>query len=218
VGRGLIVLIAVALILSGFSAVRTIGVSLLASAGIVGIVVGIAAQKSLGGLVAGIQLAVTQQIRLGDTVVVGIETGTVEEIHLTFVVLRLWDLRRLIVPASTFLEQTFQNWTRVRTHLLGAVDLWVDYSTPLAPVREQLARCCHASKLWDGVTCLLQVTEASDKAMKIRLLVSSEGWENLFNLRCEIRESVLGLLQSLGGGTYLPHDRSVTLAAAVPSI
>ena len=121
VGRGVIVLVALALILSGFSAVRTIGVSLLASAGIVGIVVGIAAQKSLGSLVAGIQLAVTQQIRLGDTVVVGSETGTVEELHLSFVVLRLWDMRRLIVPASTFLEQTFQNWTRVRTQLQQAV-------------------------------------------------------------------------------------------------
>ena len=208
VWSGLVVLMALALILSGFRVVRTIGVSLLASAGILGIVVGIAAQKSIGGLVAGIQLAVTQQVRIGDTVIVDTERGTVEEIHLTFVVLRLWDLRRMIVPATHFLEQSFQNWTRVRTHLLGSVDLWVDYAAPLAPLREELARACSASNLWDGKTCLLQVTDASDKAIKIRMLVSAEGSTHLFDLRCDVREKVVALLQSLKGGLYLPHDRS----------
>jgi small-conductance mechanosensitive channel len=197
--------------LSGFHVVRTIGVSLLASAGILGIVFGIAAQKSIGGLVAGIQLAVTQQLRIGDTVIVDTERGTVEEIHLTFVVLRLWDLRRLIVPATHFLEQSFQNWTRVRTHLLGTVELWVDYAAPLAPLRAELALACKTSKLWDGKTCLLQVTDASDKALKIRMLVSAEGSGHLFDLRCEVRERVVELLQSLGGGIYLPHDRSSSL-------
>jgi small-conductance mechanosensitive channel len=217
VWTGLVVLLALATALSGFHAVRTIGMSLLASAGIVGIVAGIAAQKSLGGVVAGIQLSMTQQLRIGDTVVVDTEFGTVEEIHLTFVVLRLWDLRRLIVPATHFLEQSFQNWTRVRTHLVGSVELWVDYAAPLAPLREELARVCHASKLWDGQSCVLQVTDASDKALKLRMLVSAAGASGLFDLRCEVRERIAALLQSLDGGIYLPHDRSSNLPEAAPA-
>ncbi len=213
----LVVLLAVAGALSGFHAVRTIGVSLLASAGIVGIVVGIAAQKSLGGIMAGIQLSMTQQLRIGDTVVVDTELGTVEEIHLTFVVLRLWDLRRLIVPATHFLEQSFQNWTRVRTHLIGSVELWVDYAAPLAALREELARVCKASKLWDSQSCVLQVTDASDKALKIRMLVSAEGPSGLFDLRCEVRERLVALLRSLDGGVYLPHDRSSNLPEVAPA-
>ncbi len=211
VSSGLVVLIALALILSGFDAVRNIGVSLLASAGIASVVIGIAAQKTLGGFVAGIQLSITQPIRIGDTVVVDTEFGTVEQIHLTFVVLRLWDLRRLIVPVSKFLEQSFQNWTRVRTNLLGTAELWVDFTAPLATLREELARVCKASKLWDGQTCVLQVTGSSERSMQIRMLVSADGPGNLFDLRCEVREKVIALLQSLDAGIYLPHDRTIDL-------
>jgi small-conductance mechanosensitive channel len=215
VSSGLVVLIALALILSGFDAVRNIGVSLLASAGIASVVIGIAAQKTLGGFVAGIQLSITQPIRIGDTVVVDTEFGTVEQIHLTFVVLRLWDLRRLMVPVSKFLEQSFQNWTRVRTNLLGTAELWVDYTAPLATLREELARVCKASKLWDGQTCVLQVTGASERSMQLRMLVSADGPGNLFDLRCEVREKVIALLQSLDGGIYLPHDRTIDLPEGV---
>ena len=204
----ILVVVALALILSGFTAVRHIGLSLLASAGIVSIVIGIAAQKALSGLVAGIQLSITQQVRIGDTVVVDTEMGTVEEIHLSFVVLRLWDLRRLIVPATRLLEQPFQNWTRVRTHLLGTVELWVDYSAPLETLRDELARVCKASKRWDGRTSDLRVTDASDKALRVQMLVSAEGSGNLFELRCEVRERIVASLKSLAGGIYLPHDRS----------
>jgi small-conductance mechanosensitive channel len=218
VWTGLVVLVALALILSGFHVVRTIGVSLLASAGIVGIVFGIAAQKSLGGLVAGIQLSMTQQLRIGDTVVVDTELGVVEEMHLTFVVVRLLDLRRLIVPATHFLDQSFQNWTRVRTHLLGSVELWVDYAAPLEQLRAELLRICKANKLWDGQTCTLQVTDASDKALKVRLMISAEGSTRLFDLRCEVREQIVALLQSLSGGRYLPHDRSSNLPDAAASL
>jgi small-conductance mechanosensitive channel len=204
----LVVLLALALILSSFDAVRNIGVSLLASAGIASVVIGIAAQKTLGGMVAGIQLSIAQPVRIGDTVVIDTELGTVEQIHLTFVVLRLWDLRRLIVPASRFIDQSFQNWTRVRSHLLGTVELWVDYAAPLATLRDGLTRICKASTFWDGQTCRLQVVDSSEKSMKIRMLVSADGSGNLFDLRCEVREQLLALLQSLDGGIYLPHDRS----------
>jgi len=210
---GLVVVIALALILSGFKAVRNIGVSLLASAGIASVVIGIAAQKTLGSMVAGIQLSIAQPVRIGDTVVVDTEFGTVEQIHLTFVVLRLWDLRRMIVPASRFIDQSFQNWTRVRTHLLGTVELWVDYTAPIATLRDELVRVCKASKLWDAQTCGLQVVDASEKSMKIRMLVSADGSGSLFDLRCEVREHLIAFLQSLHGGIYLPHDRSSSLPA-----
>jgi len=196
----IVVVGAVAGILSGFHAVRNIGVSLLASAGIVSVVIGIAAQKTLGNLLAGILLSVSQQIRLGDTVVLDNEFCTVEEIRLTYVVLRTWDLRRLMVPVNKFLDQTFQNWTRVRTHLLGTVELWVDFGTPLAAPRQELARLCRESKLWDQRVCSLQVTASSDKAMKLRLLVSAENASQLFDLRCEVREKMIAFFDSLAGG------------------
>jgi len=217
----IVVVGALAAILSGFHAVRSIGVSLLASAGIASVVIGIAAQKTLGSFLAGIQLSVSQQIRLGDTVVLDKEFCTVEEIRLTYVVLKTWDLRRLVVPVNKFLDQTFQNWTRVRTHLLGTAELWVDFNTPLAAPREELTRICRESKLWDQRVCALQVTDATDKAMLLRLLVSAETSGNLFDLRCEVREKMIAFLSRLDGGVHLPFSRNANLpepnATASPS-
>ncbi len=214
----IVVVGALAAILSGFHAVRSIGVSLLASAGIASVVIGIAAQKTLGSFLAGIQLSVSQQVRLGDTIVLDKEFCTVEEIRLTYVVLRTWDLRRLVVPVNKFLDTTFQNWTRVRTHLLGTAELWVDFTTPLAAARDELARLCKESKLWDQRVCSLQVTDASDKAMLLRMLVSAENASNLFDLRCEIREKMIAFLTRLDGGVHLPLSRNadVKLAETLP--
>lgn len=212
----IIVLGAAVAVLSGFHAIRNLGVSLLASAGIASVVLGIAAQKTLGGFLAGIQLSITQPVRLGDTVVFDAEFGTVEEIRLTYVVLRLWDLRRMVVPVSKFLDNTFQNWTRVPTHLLGSADLWVDYSTPLEPLRAEFSRVCHASPLWDRDVCGLQVTEATDRAMKLRLLVSAETAGKLFDLRCEVREKMIAHLQQLEGGNHLPVTRNADVTPALP--
>jgi small-conductance mechanosensitive channel len=207
----IVVLGAAAAILSGFHAVRNIGVSLLASAGIASVVIGIAAQKTLGSFLAGIQLSVSQPMRLGDTVVVDTEFCTVEEIRLTYIVLKTWDLRRLVVPVNRFLDQSFQNWTRVRTHLLGTVELWVDYNTPLVPPRDELTRICTESKLWDKRVCRLQVTDASDKAMKLRMLVSADNAGNLFDLRCEVREKMIAFLNAYHGGIHLPFGRNANM-------
>jgi small-conductance mechanosensitive channel len=210
----LVVIGALAAILSGFHAARSVGVSLLASAGIASVVIGIAAQKTIGSFLAGILLSVSQQVRLGDTVVVETEFCTVEEIRLTYVVLKTWDLRRLVVPVNKFLDSTFQNWTRVRTHLLGTAELWVDFNTPLAPPREELARICRESKLWDQRVCSLQVTDASDKAMKLRLLVSADNAGNLFDLRCEVREKMIAFLNRLDGGIHMPFSRNANMPDA----
>ena len=210
----ILLILAFALMLSSFQAVRKLGVSLLASAGIVSVVIGLAAQKTLGNLLAGIQLSVTQPIRLGDSVVFDTEFATVEEITLTYVVIRCWDLRRLVVPVTKFLDQPFQNWTRVRTPLLGTAELWVDYSTLLGLLRDELARICRESASWDRQTCGLQVTDASDKAMKIRCLVSADGSGRLFDLRCEVREKMIAFLVALHGGIHLPFGRNANLPDA----
>jgi len=207
----LVLVAGAALILSSFSAVPNLGVSLLASAGIASVVLGLAAQKTLGGILAGFQLSITQPVRLGDSVFVEGELGTVEEIRLTYAVVRLWDLRRLVLPVSKFLDQPFQNWTRVPSPLLGSVELWADFRTPLAPLREQLASICKQSKLWDGGTCSLVVLDTSQQAMKLRALVSAADATQLFDLRCEVREQLIAFLGKLDGGVHLPFSRSEEL-------
>jgi small-conductance mechanosensitive channel len=210
----LIVVLALAAILSQFEGVRQIGVSLLASAGIAGVVVGVAAQRSLGTLFQGIQLSIAQPIRIGDLVVMENELGRVEQIHLTYVVLRLWDLRRLIVPIGRFLEQPFQNWTRVATNLRGTVELFVDYSTPVGRVREEFLKLTRAEPSWDGDICTLLVTDSNATAVKLRGLVSARNPDDLFDLRCSLREKMIAFLQRLDDGYHLPVARSLNLAAS----
>jgi small-conductance mechanosensitive channel len=202
-------LIGAAFLLMQFELVRNIGVSLLASAGIAGLVLGFAAQKSISTLLAGIQLSITQPIRIGDQVVIEGEWGTVEEIRLTYVVVRVWDLRRLIIPITQFLEKPFQNWTRTSADLLGTVTLEVDFFADVDAVRAELARILEgerAKKLWDGKLQIVSITEALDRSMTLRVLVSAASAGNLWDLRCLVREGLLKFLR--GHPEWLPTRRN----------
>ncbi|HVL72639.1 MAG TPA: mechanosensitive ion channel domain-containing protein [Beijerinckiaceae bacterium] len=176
-------------------AVRQYGVSLFASAGVAGLVVGLAARPLLSNLIAGIQIAVTQPIRLGDAVTIDNEFGSVEEIRTTYVVVRLWDGRRLVVPLSFFMEKNFQNWTLQGGSIVGSVMLFVDYTVPIGPMRERFLEVVRSSPLWDGKTAALQVFETTQAAVQLRGLVSARSPRESFELRCEVREKMVGWLQ-----------------------
>ena len=191
-----IILVTVSFILMSFAQVRQIGVSILASAGIMGIVIGFAAQKTLGNLIAGIQIAIAQPIRLDDVVIIEHEWGWVEEITLTFVVVRIWDLRRLVVPISYFLEKPFQNWTRTSADILGSVFVYTDYAIPVNEVRAELTRILTNSQYWDKKVDVLQVTEAKERVVELRALMSAADSPTAWNLRCEVREKLLVFLQN----------------------
>src|SRR5262245_30312458 len=178
-----------------FEAVRHYGVSLFASAGIAGLIAGLAARPLLSNLFAGIQIAVTQPIRIDDSVLVEGEFGRVEEITSTYVVIRLWDLRRLIVPLAYFIEKPFQNWTRESTSLVGAVSLHVDYTAPVERIREKVIEIVKASRLWDGQVVNLQVVEARESTLELRAIVSARSASDAFDLRCHVREKLVDFLQ-----------------------
>jgi small-conductance mechanosensitive channel len=190
-----IIVIAAAAMLMTFGQVRQIGVSILASAGIVGIIVGFAAQKSIGTLIAGIQIAITQPIRLDDVVIIENEWGKIEEITLTYVVVRIWDQRRLVVPITHFIEKPFQNWTRTTAELLGSVYLYADYAIPVVKVREELHRILEGSELWDRRVWSLVVTNVTDKVVELRAVMSAADSSSAWNLRCLVREKLLAFLQ-----------------------
>jgi len=190
-----IVVLAAAAMLMTFDQVRQVGVSILASAGIIGIVVGFAAQRSLGNLIAGIQIAITQPIRLDDVVVVEGEWGRIEEITLTYVVVGVWDQRRLVVPINYFIEKPFQNWTRTTAELLGTVYLYADYTIPVGRVREELHRILEASDLWDKRVWGLLVTNTTERAVELRALMSAQDSSSAWNLRCHVREKLLEFIQ-----------------------
>jgi hypothetical protein len=187
---------AVSSVLMLFNAVRHIGTSLLASAGVVGIVAGIAAQKTLANLFAGIQIALTQPMRQDDVVIVDGEWGRIEEITLSYVVVHIWDDRRLVVPLSYFIEKPFQNWTRTSAGLLGSVFVWVDYSFPVDEGRKFLEGFIEAHPLWDKRFWNLAVTDATDKTMQLRVLATSADSSQSFDLRCAIREGFIGFIQT----------------------
>lgn len=184
-----------AAVLISIPSIRSIGVSLFASAGIAGLAVGIAARPVLSNVIAGIQIAITQPIRLEDVVVVEGEWGWIEEINLTFVVVRIWDLRRLVFPISYFIEKPFQNWTRNNSDILGSVFLHMDYTVPLDEVRAEFGRALRASPHWDGKVEVVHVTDCTDKTMQIRLLMSAASSPNAWELRCAVRERLIGYLQ-----------------------
>ena len=190
-----IAIFTVASILMLFQEVRQFGTSILASAGVVGIVVGFAAQKTISNLFAGFQIAMTQPIRLDDVVIVEGEWGRVEEITLTYVVIHIWDDRRLVVPLSYFIEKPFQNWTRVSAQLLGSVIVWVDYTTPLDELRAALKTIIESNPLWDKRFWNLQVTDSTEKAMQIRVLATSADSSTGWDLRCDIREKLIAYIQ-----------------------
>jgi small-conductance mechanosensitive channel len=203
----LAIIITVAAALMTFDSVRQYGVSLIASAGAAGIVVGLAIRPLLTNLFAGIQLAITQPIRIGDAVIVENEWGWVEEITGTYVVIKIWDWRRLVVPLSYFLEKPFQNWTRQTTDLIGTVLLWVDYTVPVAPIRAKLEEIARSSKLWDGQVVNLQVVDSNERAVQLRALVSARTSPEAWDLRCEVREKLILFLQQEYPGA-LPKQRA----------
>jgi small-conductance mechanosensitive channel len=190
-----ITLFTLASILMLFKEVQRFGTSILASAGVVGIIFGFAAQKTISNLFAGFQLAMTQPIRLDDVVIVEGEWGHIEEITLTYVVVHIWDDRRLVVPLSHFIERPFQNWTRSSAEILGSVFVWVDYTLPLSQVREALKVIIETDPLWDKRFWNLQVTEASERTMQIRVLATSADSSKAWDLRCNIREKLIAYLQ-----------------------
>ncbi len=199
---GIITVIIVAICLMTFDKVRTIGVSLLTSAGIAGIILGFAAQKSIAAVLAGIQIAITQPIRLEDVVIVEGEWGRVEEITLTYVVVRIWDERRLVLPVTYFLERTFQNWTRTSSEILGTVFLYVDYSLPVDHLREYLTGILKDHPKWDGRVANIQVTNARDNGKELRVLLSSSSSSFNWDLRVEIREKLIDFINQEYPGSF----------------
>ena len=191
----IVVIVTLAVMLMTFPSIRSIGESILASAGLAALIAGFAARSTLTNFAAGIQIAFTQPIRLGDVVVVEGEWGWIEEINITYVVVRIWDLRRLVVPVSYFSEKPFQDWTRNTADLLGTVFLYTDYSLPVDAVRSELHRILESTKLWDGRVWALQVTNTTDRTMELRALMSAPDSSTAFDLRCYVREKLIFFLQ-----------------------
>jgi small-conductance mechanosensitive channel len=193
---GFIVVLTVAAALMTIGPVRQYGVTLLASAGAAGIIAGLALQPVLTNLIAGVQIAVTQPVRIDDAVIVEGEWGVVEEISGTYVVVRLWDWRRMVLPLSYFIQKPFQNWTRETSALIGTAMIYVDYAAPVDRMREKLQEIAGASKLWDGQVVNLAVTELGERTMQVRCLISARNAGDTFDLRCEVREKMVAFLKA----------------------
>jgi len=196
IGHGAVLIAGLAFVLMTFPRARELGASLLASAGVAGLVVGIAARPVFGNLVAGLQIALAQPIRIDDVLIVENEWGRVEEITSTYVVLRLWDERRLVVPLQWFIEHPFQNWTRRGAQLLGTVLVWADYTLPMDAIRAEAQRLCKEAPEWDSRVCIVQVTDANERAMQIRVLVSSADSGRNWDLRCKVREGLIEYIRT----------------------
>ncbi|UOG76538.1 mechanosensitive ion channel family protein [Hymenobacter tibetensis] len=211
----LIIFVAMALVLMSFATVRRIGTGLLTSAGIASVIVGFAAQRSIGNLLAGFQIAFTQPIRIDDVLVVEGEWGRVEEITFTYVVLRIWDERRLVLPLNYFIEKPFQNWTRTGAQLIGTVFIYTDYSLPVEEVRTELKRIVQENPLWDQRVCVLQVTDSKERTMELRALVSASNSSRAFDLRCAVREQLVAFIQDKYPAS-LPKTRTTMDAPTQP--
>ncbi|MEG3165815.1 mechanosensitive ion channel [Sphingomonas sp. PB2P19] len=195
IGTFFIIFISVCLMLLSVPGIRTIGVTLMASAGIAGLVVGAAAQPALKNVIAGIQMAFTEPIRLDDVVIVAGEWGRVEQIHLTFVVIKIWDERRLVVPVSKFLEESFQNWTRETSQLLGSVFWYLDPVADIPRFRAKLADVVTANPRWDKRFFNVQVTDMKADAIEVRALMTAKDATVAFDLRCDVREAMLAFIR-----------------------
>ncbi|MCK7550941.1 mechanosensitive ion channel family protein [Marinobacter goseongensis] len=191
----LIVIIGFGAALMTFESVQHMGASLLASAGVGGLILGFAARPVLSNLLAGMQIALTQPFRIDDVLHVQGEWCWVEEVTATYVVLRVWDLRRLVVPLQWFIENPFQNWSRNTADLLGAVFIWVDYTMPVEPLRQEFKRLLEQSNLWDGKLATVQVTDSNDQAMQVRFLMSAADSSRNWDLRCAVREGLVTFIQ-----------------------
>ena len=188
-------ILALGTMLMTFPKVRQLGTTILASAGVIGIVVGMAAQRTIGTFIAGIQIAITQPIRVDDVVIVENEWGRIEEITLTYVVVRIWDLRRLVVPITYFIEKPFQNWTRTTADILGTVYIYVDYTVGVDAIRQQLQKILNETQLWDKKVCVLQVTNTTERTMELRALVSAADASAAWTLRCYVREKLIEFIR-----------------------
>lgn len=193
----IISIIGLSIILMSFDSVRQIGTSILASAGVAGLIIGFAAQRSIANLLAGLQIAFTQPIRIDDVVIVEGEWGRIEEINMTYVVVSIWDQRRLVLPISYFIEKPFQNWTRVSADLLGSVFIYTDYTLPVDALRKELTRILEneGAALWDKRVNVVQVTDTTERTMVIRALVSAGDSSQAWELRCLVREKLVRFIQ-----------------------
>jgi len=191
----LIILIGVSILLLSFDSVRQYGVGLLTSAGIASVILGFAAQKSLANLLAGIQIAFTQPIKIDDVVIVEGEWGRIEEINLTYVVVNIWDLRRLVLPITYFVEKPFQNWTRNESNLIGSAFFHLNYHAPIPKLREKLEEILNSTPLWDGNSWALQVTDTQAQFMVVRAIMSARSSSQSFDLRCLVREELIGFIR-----------------------
>jgi len=192
----IIVIITISIILLSFESMRKIGAGLLTGVGIGGIIIGFAAQKSLGNLLAGFQIAFTQPIRIDDVLIVEGEWGKVEEITLTYVVVNIWDKRRLILPIQYFIEKPFQNWTRTTAEILGTVFIYTDFTINVSDLRQELSNLLKNNALWDGKVDVLQVTDFKHDVMEIRCLMSCRNSGDAFDLRCYVRENMINFIKS----------------------
>jgi small-conductance mechanosensitive channel len=208
IARFVVVVLTLGAVLTTFASVRSLGAGLLASTGVLGVILGFAAQKSIATVVSGIHIAIAQPVRVDDVVIVEGEWGRIEEITLTYVVVRIWDLRRLVVPISFFVEKPFQNWTRVSAEMLGTVELHLDYSVPLGELRAEFTRILEASEHWDGKVNNIQVTGATEKSMLVRPLMSAKDSGAAWELRCEVREKLIEFVQK-NYPRALPQHRAV---------
>ncbi|WP_373497646.1 mechanosensitive ion channel family protein [Aquiflexum sp.] len=190
-----IVLFGVGMVLLSFESIRKVGIGLFASAGVAGIIIGFSAQKAVGTLLAGIQIAITQPFRIDDAVLVENEWGWIEEITLTFVVVRIWDKRRLVLPTTYFLEKPFQNWTRTSADIIGSIFLYTDYTISIQALRDELTRLLNDTPLWDKKVNVLQVTDSKETTMELRILVSAKNSPTTWDLRVHIREKMIEFIQ-----------------------
>jgi len=191
----IIILLATGFALMSFEEIREVGISIFASAGVAGIIIGFSAQQFIGTILAGVQIAIAQPIKLDDVVIVEGEWGRIEEITLTYVVVGIWDKRRLIVPTPYFINQPFQNWTKTSSDLLGTVFLYVDYNVPFDKIREEQTRILKNTELWDGKVDVLQVTDTKPNYVEVRCLMSAKDSPTAWDLRVLVREKLIGFLQ-----------------------
>lgn len=191
----LMIVLTVGIMLLTIPHVRAIGTSVLASAGVAGLVIGMAMKPTLSNLIAGIEIAITQPMRIDDAVIVENDWGWIEEINITYVVVRTWDWRRWVLPISYFIEHPFQNWTRVTTNLIGSVYLYVDYTVPIDELRKELDRLVKSTSKWDGSVVVLQVSDVKEYTIELRALADAKDAGTTWDLRCFIREGLITFLQ-----------------------
>jgi small-conductance mechanosensitive channel len=213
----LVVVVTVSLMLMTFPPIKHIGVSILASAGLASLVIGMAMKGTLANLIAGVQIAFAQPFRIEDVVVIEGEWGWIEEIGTMYVVVRIWDLRRLVLPLSYFLDHPFQNWTRSSADLLGYTYIYTDYTVPVDEIRGELQRICQATPLWGGKVCAVQVTDADRHTMQVRALMDARNSSDAWDLRCLVREKLIDYLQK-NYPNSLPRYRGELESKSLPGL